>query len=57
MTSSDFTMSLDEKDKRMAYNIVRHLQSQASTGVLDQDGKGGVESKTFLVSTPLMDSL
>ena len=38
-------MSLGDRDKRIAYSIVRHLQSQISSGSLSQDGKEGVESK------------
>ena len=38
-------MSVNDGDKRIAYSIVRHLQSQAASGVLDQEGKEGVESK------------
>jgi hypothetical protein len=38
-------MSLTDRDKRIAFSIVRHLQSQAAAEVLDQDGKEGIESK------------
>ena len=38
-------MSLGSRDKRIAYSIVRHLQSQSAAGVLSQDGKEGIESK------------
>lgn len=38
-------MSQSAQNQRIAYSIVRHLQSQMSSGVLDEDGKEGVESE------------
>lgn len=38
-------MSESGQSKRVAYSIARHLQSQVTSGVLDEDGKEGVESK------------
>lgn len=38
-------MSHSEQNKKVAYNIARHLQSQVTAGVLDEDGKEGVESE------------
>ena len=44
MSLTDATgMSQGVRDKRIAFSIARHLQSQASSGVLDEDGKEEVE--------------
>lgn len=36
-------MSRGEQDKRIAYGILRYLQSQMTSGVLDEEGKEGIE--------------
>ena len=36
-------MAQSELNKKIAYSIAKHLQSQVSSGTLDEDGKEGVE--------------
>ena len=38
-------MSQSEQNRRIAYGICRHFQSQVAAGVLGEDGNAGIESK------------
>ena len=43
--SGDPEMSQSEQNRRIAYGICRHFQSQVAAGVLGEDGNAGIESK------------
>lgn len=42
-------MASSDINKKVAYGIARHLQSQVAAGVLNEEEKEGVDSKSSLL--------
>ena len=44
-------MAISDKDKRIAYGIIRHLQSQVDSKVLNEEANEGVMGKCMKAYT------
>lgn len=47
--STHLTMPLTDKDRRIAYSIVRHLQAQVERGHMDDEAAEGIVGEIHMV--------